>query len=248
MPATKVEESKRLPSAEVMRHQWLDTGHALSPKGTPLKADMRTEAMFALKAIRQFSTLDCLQQVLLIVCAQVTSEFDLLSRPTAILWYDLFFYLDKNEDGRIHATEFVQGMRGLLANAAPPEEQLEELALAMDIDCSGAVEWNEWIAAALLSLSSVIDEQEPLSTALRRLDRPSGDGTIGAADLLAALSSDSSWDKPAAGKRDQAGLLSTKLSTLGPRSIMLTGTLCFVLLAWLKQFIDSFPNALKFES
>mmetsp|Transcript_59687 Transcript_59687/g.142024 ORF Transcript_59687/g.142024 Transcript_59687/m.142024 type:complete len:667 (-) Transcript_59687:162-2162(-) len=198
-----VEEAKRMPSSAVCRHPWLDAGQAVTPRGTPLKADMRSEAAFALKAIRHFATLDCVQQFLLVVCAQITSEAELIARPSALMWYDIFFVLDKNEDGRLDISEFVQGMRILLSSPLPSDEQLEELALAMDVDGSGTIEWSEWLAAALFGLHNITEEQEPLSTAFRRLDRPSGDGNVGAADLLAALTCDNQVDKPGAGRRDQ---------------------------------------------
>merc|ERR1712136_240299 len=59
-----------------------------------------------------------------------------------------------------------------------------------DLDCNGTIEWTEWIAAAVLAVRGLTEDQEPLSTAFRLLDRPSGEGTIGAADLLAVVSCD----------------------------------------------------------
>mmetsp|Transcript_16922 Transcript_16922/g.39411 ORF Transcript_16922/g.39411 Transcript_16922/m.39411 type:complete len:693 (-) Transcript_16922:188-2266(-) len=198
-----VEEAKRMPSHLICRHQWLDAGREVTPRGTPLKADMRSEAAYALKAIRQFASLDCVQQFLLVVCAQITSEAELVTGNTASMWYDIFFILDKNKDGCVDINEFVTGMRQLLCNSNPSDEHLEELALALDIDASGAIEWSEWVAAAVLGLQNLTEDQEPLSTAFRRLDRPSGDGNVGAADMLAALSCDTQMDKPVAGRRDQ---------------------------------------------
>merc|ERR1719401_678194 len=66
------------------------------------------------------------------------------------------------------------------------------LVRALDVDCSGSVDWIEWVAVALLSIPPEALNPEPLCTAFRLLDRPSGDGMIGVADILAVINTDAS--------------------------------------------------------
>merc|ERR1712217_642928 len=59
----------------------------------------------------------------------------------------------------------------------------------LDVDCNGTIDWVEWVAVALLSSRGNNMEPEPLRTAFRLLDRPTGDSTLGATDLLSIISS-----------------------------------------------------------
>jgi len=207
-----VDESVRLTSTEALRHPWVDPGdsggtlqpvlhvaeHGRSAPSTP-RANGAKEPMAVLGAaqatallqlLTRFARLDALQQLVLVVCAQMASEAELLPLQQPIPWYNVFFALDTNEDGRLDFREFVQGLRALMdvSPAEVPDEHLDRLARALDLDCSGTVDWVEWAAVALLSSHGACTEPEPLRTAFRLLDRPSGDGLIGAADLLAVVS------------------------------------------------------------
>jgi Ca2+-binding EF-hand superfamily protein len=136
--------------------------------------------------------MDAMQQLVLIVCAQTSAEANFINCQSGVPWYDIFFLLDRDEDGLLSFHEFVQGLKLLLGSSNMlSDEQLELVVRALDLDCSGAIEWVEWAAVALLAERSMLEEAEPLTTAFRLLDRPSGDGTVGAADLLAVINSDS---------------------------------------------------------
>jgi len=207
-----VDESARLSSAEALRHPWVEVGNmsvllSVSRQAQPMRASPRGRRPSSspldpqvvldveggkalLRLLWRFARLDALQQLVLIVCAQMTSEEELMQCREPVPWYDLFFALDSNEDGRIDFAEFVQGLVLVLDTPANtvPAQHLDALARALDLDCSGAVDWVEWVAIWLLSRGELSTEQEPLQTAFRLLDRPSGDGTLGAADLLAVVS------------------------------------------------------------
>jgi len=102
-------------------------------------------------------------------------------------WYELFFAMDANEDGKLDYAEFVTGMECL--TCAVPNGKLMQLARMLDVDCNGTIDWVEWVAVALLSSRGNNMEPEPLRTAFRLLDRPTGDNALGAADLLSVISS-----------------------------------------------------------
>mmetsp|Transcript_44101 Transcript_44101/g.78071 ORF Transcript_44101/g.78071 Transcript_44101/m.78071 type:complete len:771 (-) Transcript_44101:301-2613(-) len=209
-----VEEPTRLTSKEALRHTWVEpsaggrlslslrltgssprsrTSVPASPRGTG-GGDLRGYAHhmpLVISLLIRFTRLDAMQQLVLTICAQTMSENELISRRTSVPWYDLFFALDSNEDGQLDFEELVEGLKHLLGpNNAVSDERLLSLVRALDLDSSGRIEWVEWIAVALLAIGGFAEEPEPLSTAFRLLDRPSGDGTIGAADLLAVINSD----------------------------------------------------------
>jgi len=214
-----VEERGRLRSVQALQHPWLFDGgvqrqNTLSDQPSMLstvhygsrgsyqaKDGVLVHAACASALIhffKRFACLDALQQLMLILCAQLTSEADLQELQAPVPWYDLFMALDVNEDGRLDFTEFVEGLKRFLSSSTTSvsDAQLETLVRALDLDCSGSVDWVEWVAVSLLSVGGAergSDSMglwpEPLRTAFRLLDRPSGDGTIGAVDLMAVINS-----------------------------------------------------------
>lgn len=203
-----VEEAQRLSSKKALRHAWVEPGDGssrlsslranstlpASPRGTG-GGDLGTYGIYGktvVMLLEKFTRLDAMQQLVLIICAQTMQEADLINSQAPVPWYDLFFALDRNEDGQLGFQEFAMGLRQLLGSASIySDEQLDSMVRALDLDCSGQIEWIEWAAVALLATQNLVQEAEPLSTAFRLLDRPSGDGTVGAADLLAVINSDS---------------------------------------------------------
>jgi len=204
-----VEEPCRLSCADALRHTWVEPGahrRQSLPQvlyGCPrqclsdaaLRADRLTSysphAPELLKLVGRFARLDTLQQLVLTACAQVIPELELISCSAPVPWYDLFFALDANDDGRLDFPELLAGLRLLLSPACgPSDEQLGAALRALDVDRSGAIDWSEWAAMALLSFRGLAEQEEPLCTAFRLLDRPSGDGLLGAVDLLALLDSE----------------------------------------------------------
>merc|ERR1719326_2303915 len=109
-----------------------------------------------------------MQKVALAACSQTTSDRDLSVGPASIPWYELFVNLDADGDGRLCFTEFVSGLKSMLGPQTPvPEERLYHLARGLDTDGSGAIEWGEWLALGLLTVESLSQAPEPLSTAFR---------------------------------------------------------------------------------
>jgi len=208
-----VEERARLRSGQAQRHTWMlggiqqqsafsDQPSKLGNRGFHQAKDgtlvYAAYSSVLLQLLKRFACLDALQQLVLILCAQLTSEADLRELQAPMPWYDLFMVLDVNEDGRLDFTEFVQGLQVFLRSSTTSvsDAQLQVLVRALDLDCSGSVDWVEWVAVSLLSAEgpgrgsdSVGLWPEPLRTAFRLLDRPSGDGTIGAVDLMAVINS-----------------------------------------------------------
>jgi len=214
-----LEEEKRLTCVETLRHQWVERPEDKSASKNSIRApamstpragssqDPVAHASSVLLLLMQFSGLDPMQKVVLAACSQTTSDKDLSNGPQAIPWYQLFVMLDADGDGRISFQEFVTGFKTMLGSSSVSDEKLLTLARALDTDGSGAIEWGEWLAVGLLNLDSLGEAPEPLCTAFRLLDRPTGDGTLGAADLLAAIdggtSSGNSSRVPAEGARVQ---------------------------------------------
>jgi len=140
--------------------------------------------------------LNRLQQLLISVYAQVTPDSELSALDLPLPWYELFFALDSDDDGRLGFSELSKGLEKLIAlslGAITPEEaaKLNVLVRALDLDGNGYVDWVEWTALALSSSSTLAQKPEPLRSVFRMIDRPSGDGVITAVDLLALLNSDS---------------------------------------------------------
>lgn len=203
-----IDEAARLTAKRALRHGWLEIGSAkLSPSEqsalptTPRGASNVLPATLAtyepygamlMSLLLKFRSLDAMQQLILTVCAQSLSDTNFSSGQSELPWYDLFFALDRNEDGQLSFEEFAQGLSLILGSTGDYTfDQLNYLVRALDLNCSGYIEWTEWAAVALLAEHHLLQDDEPLSTAFRLLDRPSGDGTVGIADLLAVINSDS---------------------------------------------------------
>jgi len=208
-----VEEQARLRSGQAFQHTWMfggiqqqsvfsDQPSMLGSRGCCEAKEgacvYTASALVLLQLFNRFACLDALQKLVLILCAQLISEADLLELQTPVPWYDLFMALDVNKDGRLDFSEFVQGLMFFLScsTTSVSDAQIEALVQALDLDCSGSVDWVEWVAVSLLSVegrgrgsNSVELWPEPMHTAFRLLDRPSGDGSIGAVDLMAVINS-----------------------------------------------------------
>lgn len=197
-----LEEEKRLTCMQALRHHWVERpengaaksasknglgGPAVSTPRAGTSQDPVAHASSVLMLLMRFASLDPMQKVALAACSQTTSDKDLCIGPSAIPWYQLFVMLDADGDGRLSFQEFATGFKEMLGAGAVPDEKLFTLARSLDTDGSGAIEWGEWLAVGLLTIEKLSEAPEPLSTAFRLLDRPTGDGTLGAADLLAVV-------------------------------------------------------------
>lgn len=180
-------------------------------------SDYAEHAPSLLSLVAKFAQLDALQQLLLLICAQMTPEGELASCAHPLPWYELYFALDANEDGRIDIAEFVDDMRSLIGQADHvSEEDLTALAHVLDLDSSGAIEWIEWIAVPLVAAIEQHRQIEPLLTVFRVLDRPSSDGIIGVADLLAVSTGDSDEHLSSNRVRDVACRMLSQWSSSAP--------------------------------
>lgn len=202
-----LEEEKRLTCVESLRHQWVkrqdgiregtsatEASESEKPRpaalATPrvgLEQDPGAHAGSVLMLLMRYAAMDPMQKVVLAACSQTISEKQLSDMPTSIPWHALFLTLDENGDGRIGFDEFTKGMKALLGDQKVSTEKLLTLARALDTDGSGAIEWGEWLSVGLLTVEQLAESSEPLTSAFRLLDRPTGDGKVGAADLLAVV-------------------------------------------------------------
>lgn len=131
-----------------------------------------------------WSRLSPVQQLLLVLSARRLPEVVVMNHEDPLPWYHLFFALDSDEDGKLSLNELVDGLRLMLGpKAGLTVEQLTVLARSLDLGAVGAVHWAEWAGMAALSLEGWASEPEPVMTAFRLLDRPSGDGALSIEDL-----------------------------------------------------------------
>eukprot|EP00930_Biecheleria_cincta_P082462 TRINITY_DN72193_c0_g1_i1.p1 TRINITY_DN72193_c0_g1~~TRINITY_DN72193_c0_g1_i1.p1 ORF type:complete len:695 (-),score=128.95 TRINITY_DN72193_c0_g1_i1:69-2153(-) len=208
-----VDEVQRLRLSEAFQQPWMEPSGALmalkekqvveqhrvlfpiSEQEADL-ADYAHHIQKLLYLVTCFAGLDPLQQLLISVYAQLTPDSELADLDLPLPWYELFFALDADEDGRLGFSELARGLQKLvtigLGEFDPKQEaKVNILVRALDLDGNGYVDWVEWTALALSSCSTLATKPEPLQTVFRVIDRPSGDGAITAVDLLALLNSDS---------------------------------------------------------
>jgi len=192
-----VEEPLRMSTFDAMRHYWL-VGHPANgngegsdendPKSQPREPDplenLTESAADALRILSQAELLDPLQRFVVSLCARLTGEGEMLRQSVWPIWYNLFYTLDSNKDGLLDFAELARGMWAVLgATARPNAAQLGAMVRAIDLNLSGAVEWNEWAAAALISTQNFSCKDELLATALRLIrrstdDLPGGENTL----------------------------------------------------------------------
>lgn len=208
-----VEEQLRFGIPDAFLHQWMERSSSLIalketqvveqkrvlPPMSEQELDLANYAHHIQKVlylVSCFAGLDPLQQLLISVYAQVTPDSELADLDLPLPWYELFFALDEDKDGRLGFSELARGLQKLvtigLGEFDPRhEEKVNVLVRALDLDGNGYVDWVEWTALAFSSSSSLATQPEPLQTIFRMIDRPSGDRAITAVDLLALLNSDS---------------------------------------------------------
>eukprot|EP00930_Biecheleria_cincta_P034625 TRINITY_DN23900_c0_g1_i1.p1 TRINITY_DN23900_c0_g1~~TRINITY_DN23900_c0_g1_i1.p1 ORF type:complete len:862 (-),score=181.11 TRINITY_DN23900_c0_g1_i1:132-2717(-) len=191
------EEYDRISASEASRHRWIDDRSQLadpasprllvSPRGT-MEAKLEDFAPYGetvMRHIIRFGQLDALQKLILALCAQALPEVDIITSQQTVPWYQLYFALDTDEDGRLTLKEICAGLRALVP--AGHWGDIETGVAAMDLNGTGFIDWGEWVALAMIPERSLSTQVEPMRTACRVMDRPSGDGVISAADLLGLL-------------------------------------------------------------
>lgn len=198
-----LEEPKRLTAAEALQHPWVIGGDDRALLLCPtLRTRLSSYVPRMLGVMRRIRRLDTVQLLVLMTCAKVASEAELVHMPPALPWCRLFIALDSDLDGRLSCGEFVRGMQSLVGEGTS-EEQLRGLALSLDADESGWIEWVEWLALAVLDAHSCSEAPDCLGNAFRLLDRPSGDGNIGVGDVLAVAQAQGGFgEEPFNNERD----------------------------------------------
>jgi len=159
-----VEEDQRLGTIEAIQHPWTQQD---APN---IASNSEVLGPHALKLLALATRLDPLQQFVMSLCSKLLSERDLLQSGVWTTWYNLFFALDTNKDGQLDFGELARGLWAVLGpSARMSSSQLSGIFRALDLNGSGAIEWSEWAAVALLSAGGVALEDELLATALRLL-------------------------------------------------------------------------------
>lgn len=178
-----LEEAQRLTCDQALQHRWNQSDDLALPScmsdskcsqlvkhnGRRLSPIHVPKVLALLLRIPRLATA---QRLALTACAIAATELDL---EALVPWRDLFLDLDRDRDGRLSIAEMVQGLKRLLGDATSwrmTDERLESCSRALDLDQSGAIEWVEWVAMALLGTRGISDAVEPLSTAFRLIDRP----------------------------------------------------------------------------
>lgn len=192
-----VESGRRLTTADAMQHGWpcrpqapeilglrsrqlLATDTEDSP--SRLRADVADAAPAAVAACARFALLDHVPKMALVACALQITEED-VARSSVLPWYELFVSLDTDADGKLGVQELAQGLKDHLqvAGYSIGLDLLQSLVQVLDIGNTGALDWADWLAIALLSIHGAL-EPEVLITAFRALS--GGTESFGCARLL----------------------------------------------------------------
>jgi len=175
-----LDENARLTCVEALSHNWL-TDVPLEALVVPTAVSvgrkaLGTHAPKIISLLLRMPRLAYAQRLALECFAMASIESDLNPQ---VPWREMFLVLDADQDGRLSFGEFALGLRNLAggANVAHHEldEHLESCAQLVDLDNSGAIDWIEWLAIALLSTKCVAQAMQPISSAFRLLDGPAGD-------------------------------------------------------------------------
>jgi len=167
-----LEESQRLSCNEALGSAWYLAEDRCADKSSTNVESLALHVPKLWALLLRLPHMAQAQKLALASCALAMTEADLtgLGMP----WRDLFLTLDEDQDGRLSFRELGVGIRRLLGRASErvSDEQLMACVHAMDLDNSGAIEWVEFLAVALLGSQSASQAHGALSTAHRLLDRP----------------------------------------------------------------------------
>ncbi|GJP29313.1 hypothetical protein CLOM_g13864 [Closterium sp. NIES-68] len=161
--------SKRITSAEVLRHPWLS--HE--------KQSDRPLGEAVLKRIKNFSAANKMKKLALKVIACNLSREEILGLKK------LFKGMDKDGSGSITFAELKQGMKKL--GNPMSEEQLHEIMEAADVDRSGTIDYTEFITATMQM--NKVEKEEHIWRAFQHFDRDRS-GFITVSELRDALANE----------------------------------------------------------
>lgn len=152
---------KRIAPSDILMHPWVQ-------QASSAKFRDPVNAVLA-KNLRNFMSVSALKRT--------TMEMIALSmNPSQIKGLQAEFEkIDTNKDGVLTLREFHAALKGKM-----PREEIETLFAELDGDCSGHIEYSEFVSAAIASRHTMPESQ--LRLAFNRLDAD-GSGTVEADDL-----------------------------------------------------------------
>eukprot|EP01016_Furgasonia_blochmanni_P032967 TRINITY_DN3411_c0_g1_i7.p1 TRINITY_DN3411_c0_g1~~TRINITY_DN3411_c0_g1_i7.p1 ORF type:complete len:205 (+),score=77.29 TRINITY_DN3411_c0_g1_i7:577-1191(+) len=126
--------------------------------------------------LESFIEATTLKKTLLIYLAQQVPDKDVE------VLKQIFVKLDKNGNGILSKTEFVQGLNEFIeaTGNSLTLEKIEKLFVAIDMDKSGNIDYSEFLSCFIESL--VLKNEKMIQAAFEKLDSD-GNGTIDAGEL-----------------------------------------------------------------
>eukprot|EP01016_Furgasonia_blochmanni_P032966 TRINITY_DN3411_c0_g1_i5.p1 TRINITY_DN3411_c0_g1~~TRINITY_DN3411_c0_g1_i5.p1 ORF type:complete len:354 (+),score=123.19 TRINITY_DN3411_c0_g1_i5:493-1554(+) len=160
---------RRLTASQAFMHPWVQAQVQL--ENSNLLVD---PAIFA--NLESFIEATTLKKTLLIYLAQQVPDKDVE------VLKQIFVKLDKNGNGILSKTEFVQGLNEFIeaTGNSLTLEKIEKLFVAIDMDKSGNIDYSEFLSCFIESL--VLKNEKMIQAAFEKLDSD-GNGTIDAGEL-----------------------------------------------------------------
>lgn len=150
--------TKRISAPEVLCHPWITDGNVAPDK--PLDSAVLTR-------LKQFSAMNKLKKMALIVIAQRLSEEEIGGLK------ELFKMIDTDNSGTITFEELKEGLKRVGSELM--ESEIKSLMEAADVDNSGSIDYGEFLAATLHM--NKMEREENLIAAFRYFDKD-GSGYI----------------------------------------------------------------------
>lgn len=159
---------KRATAKELLNHRWFQVAN--TAPAAALGAHM-------VKRLRAFAGMSRMKRLALVVLARTLTDNDVKRLR------ELFVAMDTNNDGRIDSVDLHKALEKV--GAAIEESEMQELFHASDIDGTGQIDYEEFIAA-MLDSNRVARRKEAVRRSFEELDRD-GDGYITAEDLVKVM-------------------------------------------------------------
>ncbi|KAG2436595.1 hypothetical protein HYH02_011532 [Chlamydomonas schloesseri] len=160
--------TKRATAKQLLQHRWFQV--AATAPAAALGAHM-------VKRLRAFAGMSRMKRLALVVLARTLTDNDVKRLR------ELFVAMDTNNDGRIDSNDLHKALEKV--GAAIDESEMQDLFHASDIDGSGQIDYEEFIAA-MLDSNRVARRKEAVRKSFEELDKD-GDGFITAEDLVKVM-------------------------------------------------------------
>ncbi|KAF5836831.1 kinase-like domain-containing protein [Dunaliella salina] len=158
----------RASAKQLLQHRWFQV--AATAPAAALGAHM-------VKRLRAFAGMSKMKRLALVVLARTLTDNDVKRLR------ELFAAMDTNNDGRIDSQDLHNALEKV--GAAIDESEMQDLFHASDIDGTGQIDYEQFIAA-MLDSNRVARRKEAVRKSFEQLDRD-GDGYITAADLVRVM-------------------------------------------------------------